>query len=145
MAPSPSPEPILDTARAEHMLDIAQRAIVDFLSDRPLTLPSVTHLHPTLQERVGAFVTLTVGGELQGCIGNVEGDEPLGQAVARLARGDAGRGRRRPRTSGWGGRRREHAARRYADAAESACARPPPVSTVGAASRAAASWAAAAA
>jgi AmmeMemoRadiSam system protein A len=30
-------------------------------------------------------VTLTVGGELNGCIGNVEGTEPIAHAVARLA------------------------------------------------------------
>ncbi len=30
-------------------------------------------------------MTLTVAGELNGCIGNVEGIEPLGHAVARLA------------------------------------------------------------
>jgi AmmeMemoRadiSam system protein A len=89
MAPSPSPERTLDAARAEQLLDLAQRAIVDYLSHRPLALPSLEHLAPSLHDKVGAFVTLTVAGELQGCIGNVEGDEPVGVAVARLARSAA--------------------------------------------------------
>ena len=31
------------------------------------------------------FVTLHVGGELRGCIGTTEGDEPLGDAIVRCA------------------------------------------------------------
>lgn len=85
MAPSPSPERAFDTAQAEQLLDLAQRAIDDYLSERPLALPALAHLAPGLHERVGVFVTLTVAGELQGCVGEVEGDEPMGQAVARLA------------------------------------------------------------
>src|SRR5439155_1184667 len=39
-----------------------------------------------LSARRGVFVTVTVGGELNGCVGAVETDEPLAVSVPRLAR-----------------------------------------------------------
>ena len=38
-----------------------------------------------LERRGGAFVTLTVDGELRGCIGHIEMNEPLGRVVPRCA------------------------------------------------------------
>jgi uncharacterized protein len=40
-------------------------------------------------DRRGVFVTLHVAGKLQGCIGVVEADEPLGEAIVRCAAGSA--------------------------------------------------------
>jgi len=37
------------------------------------------------ERRGGAFVTLTVDGELRGCIGHIEMNEPLGRVVPRCA------------------------------------------------------------
>ncbi|MFH2052069.1 MAG: AmmeMemoRadiSam system protein A [bacterium] len=40
---------------------------------------------PALRRERGAFVTLTSGGQLRGCIGSIEGFEPLVQAVVENA------------------------------------------------------------
>lgn len=85
MARSPSPELRLSTGEAGELLDLADGAIVEgLLGDRPSSPPEA-QLPPALRERTGLFVTLTVCEELNGCIGNVEGEEPLGQAAVRNA------------------------------------------------------------
>ena len=61
------------------LLDVAEDAILAGLEGRRLTPPE----WPT--ERRGVFVTLHVDGELNGCIGTIEPDEPLAAAVARRA------------------------------------------------------------
>jgi len=43
----------------------------------------------TLREPLGAFVTLTSGGRLRGCIGHIVGDKPLYQTIAGMARAAA--------------------------------------------------------
>jgi hypothetical protein len=47
--------------------------------------PPVPPLDGLLGEPRGAFVTLHVRGELRGCIGHIEADEPLARVVARCA------------------------------------------------------------
>jgi AmmeMemoRadiSam system protein A len=84
-APSPSPETHLAPADAAALLDIADAAIVEGLLGRPACPPKVADLPSTLREVRGVFVTLMVDDALNGCIGNVEGVEPMGQAVARHA------------------------------------------------------------
>lgn len=42
-----------------------------------------------LKERLGAFVTLKVGGRLRGCIGHLVGDKPLHETVAQMAKSAA--------------------------------------------------------
>jgi len=37
------------------------------------------------EARVGAFVTLTIGGRLRGCIGRMESKEPVSKTIARMA------------------------------------------------------------
>jgi uncharacterized protein len=85
MEPSPSPEQRITRTDAELLLDIAESTIATTLQGRRPALPRLGALPESLHEHVGAFVTLTVADELNGCIGNVEGTEPLGHAVARLA------------------------------------------------------------
>jgi len=85
MAPSPSTDARLGPVEVEHLLDLAEASIVDGLRGRRPVPPSSSALPVRLREPVGAFVTLTVGGALNGCIGTVDGVEPLGVAVARLA------------------------------------------------------------
>jgi AmmeMemoRadiSam system protein A len=103
MAPSRSPEqstvPAHDAARdrgavvtsseADLLLDLVGTSIVDGLEGRPLRVPRLEDLPPELRREVGAFVTLTVDGALNGCIGTIEGAGPLGQEVVRLARSAA--------------------------------------------------------
>ena len=85
MGRSPSPETPSAVGDAELLLDIAELTVATALVGRRPTLPPLGNLPRRLRARVGAFVTLTVAGELNGCIGNVEGIEPIGHAVARLA------------------------------------------------------------
>jgi AmmeMemoRadiSam system protein A len=79
MAPSPSPEDV------ELLLDVADDAIERALAGQRPKPPALDSLPPALRVPRGVFVTLRVGGELNGCIGAVDGVEPLGPAVARLA------------------------------------------------------------
>jgi AmmeMemoRadiSam system protein A len=85
MAPSLSADTQVGPGEAEVLLDIAEDAIVDGLHDRPPAAPPVSALPRSLQEPRGIFVTLTVGGKLNGCIGTITGTEPLGHGVARHA------------------------------------------------------------
>jgi AmmeMemoRadiSam system protein A len=48
-------------------------------------VPSLTAPAGPLAERCGAFVTLHAHGELRGCIGHVEADEPIAVVVSRCA------------------------------------------------------------
>lgn len=89
MGPSSSADRLLQDAEAALLLDLAEGAIVDGLSGRPLAGPDPAALPPALQEPRGVFVTLRVAGQLNGCIGSIHGTDPLGQAVARCARSAA--------------------------------------------------------
>jgi AmmeMemoRadiSam system protein A len=92
MAPSPSAEPPVEQLGppdAELLLDVAEAAIAAGVAGAAHETPTLDAPPPGLRSRRGAFVTLTVAGELNGCIGRVEGDESLVVAVARLARAAA--------------------------------------------------------
>lgn len=45
--------------------------------------------HPVLGRPLGAFVTITLAGQLRGCIGSIIGREPLEENVWRMARAAA--------------------------------------------------------
>lgn len=45
--------------------------------------------HPALHRPLGAFVTITLGGALRGCIGTIVGRAPLAETVWRMARAAA--------------------------------------------------------
>jgi len=64
------------------LLSLARHAIVAHTSGRT---PSAEGLAGALVERRGAFVSLHARGELRGCIGHVEPDEPLASVVTRCA------------------------------------------------------------
>jgi len=69
------------------LLGIARQAIeAAVLERRP---PDVQGYSGRLAEPAGAFVTLRRDGELRGCIGHVEADEPLALAVASSAASSA--------------------------------------------------------
>jgi AmmeMemoRadiSam system protein A len=89
MAPSPSAEPSLRDQEAARLLDLADDAILDGLLGRPFVAPDLAALPLALRRPTGAFVTLNVDGELNGCIGTVEAVEALASAVPRLARSAA--------------------------------------------------------
>jgi uncharacterized protein len=85
MAPSRSADPQVGPAEAELLLDIAEASIADGLFHGPPAAPPVAALPHPLREPRGVFVTLTVDGRLNGCIGAIQGTEPLGHGVARYA------------------------------------------------------------
>jgi len=75
--------PYLSDIDGQKLLELARKALVEIVTRRELPA-SIPH-EGIFSERRGVFVTLHVGGELRGCIGTTEGDEPLGDAVVRCA------------------------------------------------------------
>jgi len=85
MARLPSCETALTSAAGAALLDIADSTVLAGLDGLGPGIPDLDELAEPLRVRAGVFVTLLVGGELNGCIGSIEGTEPLGQAAARHA------------------------------------------------------------
>ena len=79
MEPSLSPEDL------DALFGLADLGVRAGLAGRPAPKVDAATLAPALGEPVGAFVTLEVAGELNGCIGSIVPAEPLGAAVPRLA------------------------------------------------------------
>jgi AmmeMemoRadiSam system protein A len=75
--------PSLSEADRQTALELARKAIVETVSHRK-PVDQAIHQGILAQPR-GVFVTLHVRGRLQGCIGVVEPEEPLGTAIARCA------------------------------------------------------------
>lgn len=93
MGPSPSTDPtpaspgewrLSDDAR-ELLLDIAESEIRAALGVGDRRRLDLERLPPELSGPGGAFVTLHVGGQLNGCIGTIESADPIALSVARLA------------------------------------------------------------
>lgn len=63
------------------LLSLARQSILAHLAHGPRP-----HLEGgTASERLGAFVSLHVHGDLRGCIGYPQADQPLGEVIARCA------------------------------------------------------------
>ena len=75
--------PSLSEAEKRSALQLARTSVVEIVTRRKL--PSTIPRDGIFAERRGVFVTLHVRGRLQGCIGVVEPDEPLGDAIVRCA------------------------------------------------------------
>lgn len=72
----------LSDSDKEAFLSLARNSIsaaLDGKSYHPTSLPEVAHTN------CGAFVTLTIGGRLRGCIGHIGDDIPLGDVVCHMA------------------------------------------------------------
>lgn len=74
--------PSLSEAERRALLELARQSIITAVSRQ---LPSFIPREGIFGERRGVFVTLHVGGRLQGCIGVTEPSESLGEAVVRCA------------------------------------------------------------
>jgi len=102
MGPLPSPEVVggeLPAPEREFLLDLAEVAIRSALGTGCTAAPAppaLADLPPALRRVQDAFVTLTVDGELHGCIGALGGDEPLGWEIPHVAVQAACRDRRFP-------------------------------------------------
>ena len=66
------------------LLKIARQSLIDAVNGRPFT-PLPEHLTPALLEIGASFVTLTVHGQLRGCIGTLEAYQPLAKDVRQRA------------------------------------------------------------
>lgn len=67
------------------LIDIARRSIVNGLDSGAALQLDVTRLDENLRIDSAVFVTLTLGGNLRGCIGSLQPSAPLAQAVANAA------------------------------------------------------------
>jgi uncharacterized protein len=65
------------------LVEIARRAIRSAVLEK--RLPDVPSCSAALSEPRGAFVSLYHGGELRGCVGQIENPGPLADVVARSA------------------------------------------------------------
>lgn len=84
MADTTTVQPVGEVAGAQ-LIEVADRAILAGLRNRRPHVPGPSELHTDLHQTLGVFVTLTVREQLNGCIGSIEGDEPLAVSVARHA------------------------------------------------------------
>jgi AmmeMemoRadiSam system protein A len=66
----------------ELLLRIAREALAAHIGAAPAHVPGDTEV---LRRHGGAFVTLHNHGELRGCIGHIEPNQPLGKVVPRCA------------------------------------------------------------
>lgn len=67
------------------LLRLAREAIREALSDASVPEVSLEGLPPRLRGKGAAFVTLTLGGQLRGCIGSLSAHRPLAVDVQRHA------------------------------------------------------------
>jgi AmmeMemoRadiSam system protein A len=75
--------PSLSEADRRAALQLARTAVVEVVTRRKL--PDVFPREGVFADRRGVFVTLHVRNRLQGCIGVIEANEPLGEAILRSA------------------------------------------------------------
>lgn len=75
--------PSLSEDERHRALELARTAVVETVAHHKL--PTNIPRDGIFAERRGVFVTLHVRGRLQGCIGVVEPDESLGDAIVRCA------------------------------------------------------------
>jgi AmmeMemoRadiSam system protein A len=77
-------EPAFDERSRSQLVDVAAAAIRCGLMGLPPDAAAWRDLPPALQQPLPVFVTVTVDGALNGCIGSLR-PEPLAAAVSRLA------------------------------------------------------------
>jgi AmmeMemoRadiSam system protein A len=75
--------PSLSEAERRSALQLARTAVVEAVTHQKL--PDHLPHNGIFAQRRGVFVTLHVRNRLQGCIGVVEANEPLGEAIVRCA------------------------------------------------------------
>lgn len=74
---------MLSDSEAKILLQIAHQAIVHKIKDEKYNLTK--RQEKGLNENSGCFVTITQNGQLRGCIGNFQSQQPLFQEVAAMA------------------------------------------------------------
>lgn len=74
----------ISSEEKEILLITARQAIGSLFDGKKPEEPDYNK-YPLLKEKLGAFVTLTIGGKLRGCIGYIVGKEPLFQTISSAA------------------------------------------------------------
>lgn len=75
----------LTTSERQTLLRIARESLEDAVKGKPLLPLNSYPISPALKESGASFVTLTVQGELRGCIGALEAYQPLAEDVREHA------------------------------------------------------------
>jgi AmmeMemoRadiSam system protein A len=75
----------VSAAEKELLLGIARSTIESYIQNRSIPDVDPKTLTPTLKTGCGAFVTLKKQGELRGCIGRFDSEEPLYRIVQMMA------------------------------------------------------------
>ena len=83
---SPAPPQPLSLDERRRLLELARQSLVAATAGCPDPEPEAGSPTPALTEPRACFVTLTIGGELRGCIGHLTPKEPLWKAVIENAR-----------------------------------------------------------
>jgi len=76
-------ENVLNIQQRKKLLKTARQAIEKYLKTREKL--EVSEADPVLNLEMGSFVTLTEHGQLRGCIGNLQGNQPLYLTVRDMA------------------------------------------------------------
>ncbi len=74
----------LNDSRKKLLLEIARKSLVSSVLKTNVSYPDVSD--SVLNEKCGAFVTLSISGNLRGCIGNIRASAPLWETVRKMAR-----------------------------------------------------------
>lgn len=72
----------LNNQEKKKLLSIARKTLEEYVSAK--TIPSMDVSEQRLKERMGAFVTLNIHGQLRGCIGMIKAVAPLYKAVIEM-------------------------------------------------------------
>lgn len=64
-------------------LSAARKTLEAVLSGKPK--PIISYSDPIFMQKCGIFVTIKKHGELRGCIGFIQGVEPLGEAIQQMS------------------------------------------------------------
>ena len=73
----------LNEEEKQNLLSIARNTIYDNLFSKKIQL--LDNFYPKLDQVNGVFVTLTIDGQLRGCIGNIVGQYPLYLGTSKMA------------------------------------------------------------
>ena len=79
------PPASLTTEQRRHALELARQALVQGVNGVRLSPLDLESLPPALREPGATFVTLTIKGELRGCVGALEAYQPLAEDVREHA------------------------------------------------------------
>jgi AmmeMemoRadiSam system protein A len=79
----PPEKPTLTNNGKQKLLHLARETIESYV--RSHRVPKSDMTDPELNQNLGAFVTLTIQGQLRGCIGRFEPDMPVAEVVQQMA------------------------------------------------------------